>query len=131
MIVVTCVISWPKNSFNQVPYQIQTKTTRNIVDVDDACRITQYTIEENELGVIHNCSPPMSFEVVEIVRQLEAVLGIKSMHSEIPGEPVTYETSKIVMQAMKNGRRSFTSDYLVDTLFKYYSDFSLCGTDIH
>ena len=127
---VTLVNFLAKKILNQEPYQIQSNTIRNIIDVDDVCRITKYILDENEVGAIHNCSMPTSFRVIEIVRQLEVILSLSSLHSEIPGEEATFKSSDIVFKAIKSGVLDFTSTYLADTISKYYSDFRSWSGDL-
>jgi nucleoside-diphosphate-sugar epimerase len=127
---VTLMNFLAKKILSQEPYQIQSNAIRNIIDVDDVCSVTKYILEKDRLGVVHNCCMPGSFKVIEIVRELELVLNMKSQHTVIPSEIVIYQPSKMILQAISDGRLKFSNKYLSETILKYYSDVNLWGTDI-
>ena len=116
---VTLINFFAKKIYRQEPFQ-----------VDDVRRITQYILEKNEIGKIHDCSLPISFSVLEIVRQLEIILSLNSLHSQKLGKLVTYQPSEIIFHAVRDGRLEVSDSYLYDTLSKYYSDFTSWVHDI-
>ncbi|MDB4086019.1 hypothetical protein N9539_06820 [Amylibacter sp.] len=126
----TLVNFFAKNIYRMEPFEIEVNTVRNIIDIDDVRLITEYILEKNEFGKIHDCSLPISFSVLRIVKQLEIILNIKGLYTEKLGEPATYQPSEIIFKAVRDGRLEVSDSYLYDILSKHYSAFSSWVDDL-
>jgi len=126
----TLVNFFAKKIYRMEPFEIEVNTIRNIIDVDDVRIITEYILEKNEIGEIHDCSLPISFSVLRIVKQLEIILNMKGLYTEKLGDPITYRPSEIIFKAVREGRLEISDSYLYDILLKHYSAFSSWVDDL-
>jgi len=108
-----------KTTHNQ-PFDVWTKATRNLIDVDDVDRIINYILSHNifrneitNIASLHNTS------ILELVTRIETYMGKKARYDEVPkGHEYKIDTTKIEKILVKLNI-TFDASYLERLIQKY------------
>ncbi|MGN6476540.1 MAG: NAD-dependent epimerase/dehydratase family protein [Flavipsychrobacter sp.] len=106
---------------NGIDFNIWTRASRNLIDVDDLFKMVDYIIGEKKYeNQIINIANPHNYDVPFIVRSIEVYLSRKANYSLVEkGENYPIDISMIV-EIIEQLGLNFDSDYLSKLLHKYY-----------
>jgi nucleoside-diphosphate-sugar epimerase len=108
---------------NQINFDLWTNASRNLLDIDDMYKIVDYILQGGlQINEVTNIANPTSYKVTEIVAAIEKKLQIQANYVPIPkGSTFNIDISAI-SEIIKQLEISFTGNYLVNLLEKYYKD---------
>jgi nucleoside-diphosphate-sugar epimerase len=103
-------------------FEIWTKAKRNIIDIEDAVFLTLNFLENSNLNnTTINIANPFSYNVQDIVKNIESLINIKASYKLIDAgsDDWNIDISKI-SETIKNNKNIFGKNYLYKILKKYY-----------
>ncbi len=115
-----------KNFFNKILHEekitLFNKSTRNLIDVDDICKIVNFLVSRNLYkNNISTVASPFQITPLELIMYLEDIVGKKAIYTiEDVGELYDVDISHIEPYFDEMGV-SFHQSYIKDTLQKYFS----------
>lgn len=105
----------------QETFDLWINAYRNIIDIDDVVEVSGKIIgSDTFLNTTINVANPNNYKMIEIVNQMEKVLGKLSIHRKInrgSEYKIDVDPIKPFMASLQN---NFENHYLSSTLFKYY-----------
>ncbi|QSZ40925.1 NAD-dependent epimerase/dehydratase family protein [Sulfurimonas aquatica] len=104
-------------------FDIWKKSGRNLIDVDDVYKIVDYIISKNlEKNTILNIASMHTYEILEIVKNIENILNIKAIYNTIDKGGYYKINTCIVDKYLSAVGVEFDSNYLIKLLMKYVKD---------
>jgi nucleoside-diphosphate-sugar epimerase len=103
-------------------FQVWSNARRRLIDIDDVGRICRHVIASGSVhSSVIDLVPSVSITAPEIVRELEAILGLAANCTFVPrGGDLEVETSKME-DLMRQVGLKFDADYPRALIRKYYS----------
>ncbi|MBD8084310.1 NAD-dependent epimerase/dehydratase family protein [Chryseobacterium caseinilyticum] len=99
---------------------LHTKATRNLIDVDDLCAITENILKNFSSNQIINLAYLQNFSIIEITEAISAVLMTEPLlQLQNEGSGYEIEVSKIEDYFRKNNLTD-KEQYLINLITKYY-----------
>ncbi len=104
---------------NDICFDLWTSACRNFIDIEDLVQITAVMIEENFFGRTITVANPISYHVIDIVKQIENALGKKAVYRALEkGSCFTPDLAEIIRIYERNEIR-FSDDYLSRLIARY------------
>lgn len=102
-------------------FNLWSKATRNIIDVDDVALISQHLISTSSLrNTTINLANVVNYKMAEIVSEMEHVVGKQAIYDVVDrGSDYLIDTSAI-SSVLGKVNLNFGSDYLKKVIEKYY-----------
>lgn len=118
------LLNYFKNKIlSQEFFSVYKNALRNVLDIDDATRLTVNLINQIDLDSkvrILNVANPISVTPLEIVREFEKVLKIKGKYKIVESDPPYKIDINPMLQKIDMKQYSFDKKYLNKIINKYY-----------
>lgn len=102
-------------------FQLWSKATRNIIDVDDMAAIACQLIADRTIrNVTLNIANPVSYSMVEIVGAMEKVVGKRAVYEESGRGAGYFIDVSAILPILDAAGVKFGNDYLERVIGKYY-----------
>lgn len=108
------------NIRNQIPIQLHTQASRNLIDVEDLKNITLQLLRDKHQNTTINVASPHHYTMTEIIATVESVLGKKAIVTPMEAG----QTHSIYIPTVKDyfiqENKMDKTNYLLQLVRKYY-----------
>lgn len=108
------------NIRNQIPIQLHTQASRNLIDVEDLKNITLQLLHDKHQNTTINVASPHHYTMTEIIATVESVLGKKAIVTPMEaGQKHSIYIPKVKDYFIQENKMDKTN-YLLQLVRKYY-----------
>ena len=102
-------------------FEVWSKAKRNLIDIDDAVTLTINYLKNEKMKNIINVANPISFSILEIVKEFEILSKVKANYSLVDKDDISWSIDvSPIAQEIKYCKIVFNKNYLSALLKKYY-----------
>ena len=107
---------------NRQTFNLWTKATRSVIDIDDAIKILIDLLSNKKMNnKIINIANPLKYSAIEIVRTIEKLISKEAQYNLINEGDLNWKIDvSQISKSIKNCKIDFNNDYLKNVLKKYF-----------
>ena len=107
---------------NRQTFNLWTKATRSVIDIDDAIKILIDLLSNKKMSnKIINIANPLKYSAIEIVRTIEKLISKEAQYNLINEGDLNWKIDvSQISKSIKNCKIDFNNDYLKNVLKKYF-----------